>query len=80
MAGGRIPDLLSELLLVLDNLPDEPVVGKLEQERDRGRDRYPIRPMWNALIAGVVFQHPTVESLLENSDATRSYGRCAASS
>ncbi len=55
---------LKRLRLVLENLPDEPVVSKLEQERDRGRDRYPIRAMWNALIAGVVFQHPTVESLL----------------
>jgi hypothetical protein len=55
---------LKRLQLVLENLPDEPVVSKLEQERDRGRDRYPIRPMWNALIAGVVFQHQTAESLL----------------
>jgi len=55
---------LKRLQLVLENLPDEPVVSKLEQERDRGRDRYPIRAMWNALIAGVVFQHPSVESLL----------------
>lgn len=55
---------LKRLQLVLENLPDEPVVSKLEQERDRGRDRYPVRPMWNALIAGVVFQHPTAESLL----------------
>ena len=37
---------------------------KLEQQRDRGRDDFPVRPMWNALVAGVVFQHPKVESLL----------------
>jgi len=55
---------LVRLKLVLENLPDEPLVSKLERERDRGRDRYPIRAMWNALIAGIVFQHPTVESLL----------------
>jgi hypothetical protein len=55
---------LKRLQLVLENLPDEPLVRTLEQERDRGRDRYPVRPMWNALIAGVVFQHPTVEALL----------------
>jgi hypothetical protein len=29
--------------LVLENLPDEPVVSTLEQERDRGRDRYVFR-------------------------------------
>jgi hypothetical protein len=37
---------------------------KLEQQRDRGRDDFPVRPMWNALVAGVVFQHSKVESLL----------------
>ena len=55
---------LKRLRLVLDSLPDEPLMSKMEQERDRGRDDYPIRPMWNALVAGVVFQHPTVEALL----------------
>ena len=55
---------LKRLRLVLENLPDEALMKKLEQERDRGRDDYPIRPMWNALVSGVVFQHPTVEALL----------------
>ena len=35
----------------------------LESRRGRGRDDYPVRPMWNAVIAGIVFQHPTGESL-----------------
>ena len=55
---------LTRLTLVLDSLPDEGLMKNLEQHRDRGRDDFPIRAMWNALLAGVVFQHPTVESLL----------------
>jgi hypothetical protein len=55
---------LKRLRLVLENVPDEALMKKLEQGRGRGRDDYPIRPMWNALVAGVVFQHPTVEALL----------------
>lgn len=56
---------LKRLRLVLENLPDEALMRALEAARGvRGRDDYPVRPMWNALIAGVVFQHPTVESLL----------------
>jgi hypothetical protein len=56
---------LHRLKLVLDNLPDEQLMVTLEGERGlRGRDDYPIRAMWNALIAAVVFQHPTVASLL----------------
>lgn len=55
---------LKRLALVLSHLPDEALVSTLERERGRGRDTYPIRAMWNALIAGVVFQHPSIASLL----------------
>jgi len=55
---------LARLKLVLDNLPDETLMKKLEHHRDRGHDDFPIRAMWNTLVAGVVFQHPNVESLL----------------
>ena len=36
----------------------------LERRRGRGRDDYPIRAMRRALVAGIVFQHVSVESLL----------------
>jgi len=55
---------LERLQLVLKYLPDEPVVRELENTRGRGRDKYPVRPMWNALMAGVIYEHPRVESLL----------------
>ena len=55
---------LDRLRLVLDSLPDEMLVMFLEQRRGRGRDDYPIRPMWNAVIAGVVFQHPSAAALI----------------
>jgi len=50
--------------LVLSVLPDEELVRLLEQRRGRGRDDYPVRPMWNALIAGIVFQHPSAAALI----------------
>lgn len=52
-----------KLVLAALSLVDESLVGYLEAKRGKGRDDYPIRPMWNALIAGIVFQHPTGESL-----------------
>lgn len=56
---------LARLHLVLSNLPDQELVATLEGERGlRGRDDYPVRAMWNATVAGVVFQHPTVAALL----------------
>ncbi len=53
---------LERLKLVLQALPDEPLMEKLERARGRGRDDYPVRARWNAMIAGVVFQHPSVAS------------------
>jgi len=49
--------------LVLEVLPDEDLMRVLERERGNGRDDYPIRPMWNSLLAGIVYQHESVESL-----------------
>ena len=49
---------------MLDNLPDEELVAALEARRGRGRDEYPVRPMWCALVAGVVFGHASAASLL----------------
>ena len=55
---------LDRLALVFSVLPDEKLVSLLEQKRGKGRDDYPIRPMWNALLAGVVFQHKNAAELL----------------
>ncbi len=32
----------------------------LEDERKNGINDYPIRFLWNALIAGIIFQHPSI--------------------
>ena len=58
-----LPDL-ERARLVLEVLPDEEIVAALEAGRGRGRNDYPVRAMWRALIAGVVFQHGSVQSLL----------------
>lgn len=54
---------LQRLRLVLDALPDEPLMQTLEAERGNGRDDYPVRPMWNSLIAAFVFGHPSIAAL-----------------
>lgn len=54
---------LQRLDLVLRHLPDEPLMLVLESHRGRGRDDYPVRAVWNSLIAGVVFGHERVASL-----------------
>lgn len=54
---------LDRLALVLDHLPDEQIVDYLEVMRGNGRDDFPVLAMWNALLAGIVFQHISIESL-----------------
>lgn len=55
---------LERLDLVLRYIPDENLMRELEEERGNGRDDYPVRAMWNAVLAGIVYQHLSVESLL----------------
>jgi hypothetical protein len=54
---------LERLRLVLEYLPDERLMRDLEQHRGHGRDDYPIRAVWNSVLAGIVFQHKSVEQL-----------------
>lgn len=54
---------MKRLRMVLHEMPDEDLMLKLEADRGNGRDDYPIRAVWNSLLAGIVFQHSTVESL-----------------
>ncbi len=54
---------LQRLLLVVNHIPDEELMEKLEQKRGKGRDDYPIRAVWNSILAGIVYQHPSTESL-----------------
>jgi hypothetical protein len=55
---------LERFYLVRDHLPDERLVQYLEVMRGQGRNEYPVRAMWNAVLAGVVFQHSGIESLI----------------
>ena len=54
---------LQRLRLALDYLPDEALMQDLERHRGRGRDDYPIRAVWNSVLAGIVFQHKSVQQL-----------------
>ena len=59
----RLGDL-KRLERVLAHLPDRALIEALKARRGRGRDDYPVEAMWRALIAGVVFQHDSIASLL----------------
>jgi len=54
---------LERLRLVLETLDDELLMRKLEKDRGKGRDDYPVRAVWNSLLAAIVYQHESIESL-----------------
>ena len=55
---------LERLKLALGHMPDEALMQDLEAERGlRGRDDYPVRAVWNSLIAQIVFGHESIASL-----------------
>lgn len=54
---------LERLRLVLDYMPDNKLMNKLERERSNGRDDHPVRAMWNSILAGIVYGHISIESL-----------------
>lgn len=55
---------LERLKLILDNIPDENLMRAMESDRGNGRDDYPVREMWNGLLAAIVFQHNHIASFL----------------
>lgn len=64
----------------MEGIDDEKLMQKLETKRKSGRNDYPVRVMWNLLIATIVFEHKTVDSfrreLKRNSQLRRICGLC----
>src|SRR5680860_285090 len=56
------PEIL-RLKRVLDVLPDADLIENLLRERKGKRNDYPLKAVWNSMIAGVVFGHGSIESL-----------------
>jgi len=55
---------LERLKLVIENIPDEKLMITLENYRGKGRNNFPVRAMWNSIMAGVVYQHISIKSLI----------------
>ena len=53
---------LERLKLFFENIDDEKLCKKLEDERKQGRNDYPVRTMLNLIYAMKIFGHRSVES------------------
>ncbi|MCK4423518.1 MAG: transposase [Candidatus Omnitrophica bacterium] len=54
---------LYRLRMMMELLPDEILMKFMELFRGRGRNDYPIRPVWNSILAGILYEHKSIESL-----------------
>ena len=54
---------LERMRMVIEAMPDDELMKALEAERKGRRDDYPIRAVWNSILAGIVYQHSSIESL-----------------
>jgi len=55
---------IERLFLALKGIDDEALMQKLEAKRKNGRNDYPVRVMWNLVIAMLVFGHKSVASFI----------------
>ena len=54
---------LERLKLVIETMPDGKLIQILQALRGNGRNDHPIQAIWNSLLAGIVFDHSSIESL-----------------
>jgi hypothetical protein len=54
---------LERFKLVIETLPDQKIIRAIRKTRGNGRDDHPIEAVWNSLLAGVIFEHVSIESL-----------------
>ena len=54
---------LERFYLIINTIPDSKLIQILEALRGNGRNDNPIRAVWNSMIAGIVFNHCSIESL-----------------
>jgi hypothetical protein len=54
---------LERFKLVIETMPDWELMETLQRKRGHGRDDHPIRSMWNSVLAGIVFEHVSIQSL-----------------
>ncbi len=54
---------LERCKLLIQNVPDENIVNKLIEIRGKGRNDYPVIPVWNALLVMPLLECSTIEQL-----------------
>ena len=54
---------LERFKLVIETMPDQKLIQILRTLRTKGRNDHPVEAMWNSILAGIVFEHVSIEGL-----------------
>lgn len=54
---------LERFVLVIETMPDQKLMEVLLSLRGKGRNDHPIAALWNSILAGIIFDHKSIESL-----------------
>jgi len=54
---------LERFKLLIETMPDQKLMQTLRILRAHGRNDHPIEAIWNSILAGIVFEHASIESL-----------------
>jgi len=55
---------LKTIKQLLELVPDEKLLGSLEEARGKGRNDYSLRTLWGVLVLSIALRHPTIEACL----------------
>lgn len=53
---------MERLQRVIESMPDEGLIRKLEKLRGKGRNEWPVSAMWNSLLTSFLFDHDSIAS------------------
>ena len=67
----KLMPALERFTMVRDTLDDEAMVCELERQRGQGRDDYPVRAMWNAVVFFPLTGHTTWKSYVRELERNR---------
>ncbi len=56
---------LQSLRVLLESIPDQPLLASLRAARGKGRDDYPVEVLWGTLILAIALRHVSIDACLE---------------
>jgi len=56
---------LQSLRLLLETIPDQPLLQSLRAARGKGRDDYPVEVLWGTLVLAIALRHVSLDACLE---------------